>query len=204
MCVCIYLLIEDSSWTDHCALFFFPPSATLAGRLQRNWSLGGSREEPGKEGTKGRPSAAITTSRLLSLFPVLPSLGPPSLPSLHWPAPQIKTSDKKMGSLKKERKKREKEREKEVQNKPRGAVQQSLCCWRAGPLCCSARNCHCVNLDPLVLRNTNHKEHTHRTHTQRRKSCCRGQHAHILSYSPKQMMISFMKDKSVQNQSGPI
>ena len=69
-----------------------------------------------------------------------------SLPSPHWPAPQIKTSDKKMGSLKKG----EKEREKEVHNKPRGAKQQSLCCWMAGPLCRSARNCHCVNLDPSL------------------------------------------------------
>lgn len=65
----------------------FPPSLplflslSLPGRLERNWSLGGSREEPGKEGTKGRPSAAITTLHFLSSL----SLSPPVLPSLGYP-----------------------------------------------------------------------------------------------------------------------
>lgn len=81
ICVCIcFVELKDSSWTDHGALFFlpasfflslslFPPLAfSLPGRVQRNWSLGGSREEPGKEGTKGRPSAAITALHLLPLF----------------------------------------------------------------------------------------------------------------------------------------
>lgn len=112
-----FVELEDSSWTDHCGPFFssysplYPPP--LSGRLQRNWSLGGSGEEPGKGGTKGRPSAAITILYLLSsLPPVLPSLGPlASLPSTHWPAPQIKTSDKKMGSLKKGVRAKERERE---------------------------------------------------------------------------------------------
>lgn len=56
-------------------------SLSLPGRLERNWSLGGSREEPGKEGTKGRPSAAITTLHFLSSL----SLSPPVLPSLGYP-----------------------------------------------------------------------------------------------------------------------
>lgn len=98
----------------------FPPSLplflSLPGRLERNWSLGGSREEPGKEGTKCRPSAAITTLHFLSSLSLsfspcssLPRL--PSLPSPHWPAPQIKTSDKKMGSIKKGEKATEREKE---------------------------------------------------------------------------------------------
>ena len=59
-------------------------SLSLSGRLQRNWSLGGSREEPGKGGTKGRPSAAITTPHLLSPPPPLRSSLPrsPRLSSL--------------------------------------------------------------------------------------------------------------------------
>lgn len=93
--VCAHVIFEDSSWTDHCAPFFLQSlspsrlslrlSPSLSGRLQRNWSLGGSREEPGKGGTKGRPSAAITTPHLLcsppSAPPPLPSF-PPSVPSL--------------------------------------------------------------------------------------------------------------------------
>lgn len=65
----------------------FPPSLplflSLPGRLERNWSLGGSREEPGKEGTKCRPSAAITTLHFLSSLSL--SLSPPVLPSLGYP-----------------------------------------------------------------------------------------------------------------------
>lgn len=65
----------------------FPPSLSLSlslsGRLQRNWSLGGSREEPGKGGTKGRPSAAITTPHHLPPPPFFP----PSVPSPLFPLP---------------------------------------------------------------------------------------------------------------------
>lgn len=129
--VCAHVIFEDSSWTDHCAPFFLQSlspsclslrlSPSLSGRLQRNWSLGGSREEPGKGGTKGRPSAAITTPHLLCSprphhhhhRPSRPSLprSPRSVPCPHWPAPQIKTSDKKMGSLKKGKRVRERGRE---------------------------------------------------------------------------------------------
>lgn len=92
--VCAHVIFEDSSWTDHCAPFFLQSlspsrlslrlSPSLSGRLQRNWSLGGSREEPGKGGTKGRPSAAITTPHLLCASPPPPPLlsFPPSVPSL--------------------------------------------------------------------------------------------------------------------------
>lgn len=137
-------------------------NATGASEAQER-SLG--KEE--QRAVRLQPSPLCTSSPLPPT-PVLPSLGPlASLPSPHWPAPQIKTSDKKMGSLKKG----EKEREKEVHNKPRGAERQSLCCWMAGPLCRSARNCHCVNLDPLLraTQTQNHNEHTHKTYTNRQK-----------------------------------
>lgn len=81
LCVCWWC--EDSSWTVHLSLFFLQSfslflflsrSFSLSGRPQRNWSLGGSREEPGKGGTKGRPSAAITTPHLLCPLASRPSL----------------------------------------------------------------------------------------------------------------------------------
>ncbi len=148
-CMCVHILyaeMEDSSWTDHLCPFFLQASLSLScslslssslslsGRLKHNWSLGGSREEPGKGGTKGRPSAAITTLHLLSsLPPVLPSLGPlASLPSLHWPAPQIKTSDKKMGSLKKGEKARERERRKSLTSQEEQSDKASVVGWQ-GP-----------------------------------------------------------------------
>lgn len=104
-------LIVASFSSQSLSLFL---SLSLPGRLERNWSLGGSREEPGKEGTKGRPSAAITTLHFLSSLSLSPCSSLPRLPSLpspHWPAPQIKTSDKKMGSIKKGEKATEREKE---------------------------------------------------------------------------------------------
>lgn len=183
MCVCIcFVELKDSSWTDHCAPFFLPASLSLSSLLSLSLSLslegcnatGASEAQErslGKEEQRAvrlQPSPQCTSSLLPP--PLLPSLGPlASLPSPHWPAPQIKTSDKKMGSLKKG----EKEREKEVRNKPRGAERQSLCCWMAGPLCRSARNCHCVSLDPS-LRGTQTQTvmNTHKTYTHRQRTCC--------------------------------
>lgn len=53
--------------------------------------------------------SALPLSLSFSPCSSLPRL--PSLPSPHWPAPQIKTSDKKMGSIKKGEKATEREKE---------------------------------------------------------------------------------------------
>lgn len=131
------------------------PSATGASEAQER-SLG--KEE--QRAVHLQPSPLCTSSAPSP--PVLPSLGPLA----HWPVPQIKTSDKKMGSLKKGGREKKRERKKEVHYKPREAERQSLCCWMAGPLCCSVRNCHRVNLDPLLSgTQTIMKTHAHTTCT---------------------------------------
>lgn len=133
------------------------PSATGASEAQER-SLG--KEE--QRAVHLQPSPLRTSSAPSP--PVLPSLGPLA----HCPVPQIKTSDKKIGSLKKGGREEKRERKKEVHYKPRGAEQQSRCCWMAGPLCRSVRNCHRVNLDPLLSgRQTIMKTHAHPTCTHR-------------------------------------
>lgn len=99
LCLCISLSLT---------LSLEGSNATGASEAQER-SLG--KEE--QRAVRLQPSPLRTSSPLsLSLPPILPSLGPlASLPSPHWPAPQIKTSDKKMGSLKKGEKARERERE---------------------------------------------------------------------------------------------
>lgn len=131
------LMCGDSSWTVHCVLVSlqsFSLSLLLSISLEDSSATGASEaleRSLGKEEQRAvhlQPSPHCTSSAPSP--PVLPSLGPLA----HWPVPQIKTSDKKMGSLKRGRE-RKNERKKEVHNKPRGAERQSLCCWMAGPLC---------------------------------------------------------------------
>lgn len=80
LCVSIRRFQLDGSLCPLFLLVSLSLPLSFSGRLQRNWSLGGSREEPGKGGTKGRPSAAITTPHLLS-----PPFFPPLVPSPLFP-----------------------------------------------------------------------------------------------------------------------
>lgn len=125
------------------------PSATGASEAQER-SLG--KEE--QRAVHLQPSPLRTSSAPSP--PVLPSLGPLA----HWPVPQIKTSDKKIGSLKK-RGREEKKGEKEgspLQAKRSRATKPLLLDGRASlSLCEELSPCQ---LGPLVVRKTNYNEDT--------------------------------------------
>ena len=56
--LCVCFLEADSSWTDHCVLSLILAGVLFLAGPWRNWSLGGSGEEPGKaEQRTARPSA---------------------------------------------------------------------------------------------------------------------------------------------------
>lgn len=134
------------------------PSATGASEAQER-SLG--KEE--QRAVHLQPSPLRTSSAPSP--PVLPSLGPLA----HWPVPQIKTSDKKIGSLKKRGERGKKKGEKEgspLQAKRSRATKPLLLDGRASlSLCEELSPCQ---LGPLVVRKTNYNEdtRTHNMHTQ--------------------------------------
>lgn len=173
---------EDSSWTVHCALFFlqcfslflplslllsFFHSPPLSLSLEDPSATGASEAQErslGKEEQRAvhlQPSPLRTSSA--PSHPVLPSLGPLA----HWPVPQIKTSDKKIGSLKKgEREKRGEKEGSPLQAKRSRATKPLLLDGRASlSLCEELSPCQ---LGPLVVRKTNYNEdtRTHNMHTQ--------------------------------------
>lgn len=150
------------------SLFFHSPPLSLS--LEDPNATGASEAQErslGKEEQRAvhlQPSPLRTSSAPAP--PVLPSLGPLA----HWPVPQIKTSDKKIGSLKKgEREKRGEKEGSPLQAKRSRATKPLLLDGRASLLLCEELSP--CQLGPLVVRKTNYNEdtRTHSMHTQAKK-----------------------------------
>lgn len=118
MCANSFVQLEDSSWAAHCGLFFLPVSLSFSLSLEGLNATGASEAQERSLGKKEQRAVHLQLSPLCTSSPLSLSFSPcsslprlPSLPSPHWPAPQIKTSDKKMGSIKKGEKATEREKE---------------------------------------------------------------------------------------------